>query len=208
MKQVMTYVTPNQTIAKFLYQDYISIFGTPAKLLSDQGVNLMSNIIQELYKLMGIKKIKTLPYHAQTNGQVECADQTIMQMTGKLSEDQKADWPNHLLEMVQAYNYTRLAVTEYSPHYLMFGWWPRMPVDFYFTTVRGAERHKHVDEYVANLWDHLWEAYKEAQDQSRTEAQWQKWYYDRQINAVSLEPGNFVLVKADLYQGKRKIKDQ
>ena len=37
-KHVMAYVTPNQTaktVAKFLWQGYISIFRTPAKLLSD-----------------------------------------------------------------------------------------------------------------------------------------------------------------------------
>ena len=37
-KHVLAYVTPNQTaktIAKFLYGGYISIFGAPARLLSD-----------------------------------------------------------------------------------------------------------------------------------------------------------------------------
>ena len=80
-KHVMAYVTPNQTaktVAKFLYQVTISTSGALAKLLSDQGLNFMSNIIQELFELMGIKKIGTLPYHAQTDGQVECAHQTII----------------------------------------------------------------------------------------------------------------------------------
>ena len=70
-KHVMTYVTPDQTaktVAKFLYQGYISIFGALAKFLSDQGGNFTSNIIWELCELMGIKKIRTLPYHVQTNG--------------------------------------------------------------------------------------------------------------------------------------------
>ena len=38
-KHVLTYVTPNQTaktITKFLYGGYISIFGAPARLLSDR----------------------------------------------------------------------------------------------------------------------------------------------------------------------------
>ena len=97
------------------------IFGAPTKLVSDEGPNFMRNIIWELCKLMGIKKIRTSLYHAQTSEQVECAHQTIVQMIGKLSEDQKADWPNHLTEMVQAYKSTRWPVTGYSPHYLMFG---------------------------------------------------------------------------------------
>ena len=70
---------------------------------------------------MSIQKARTLPYHTHTNGQVEQAHQTLMQMIGKLGKDWKADWPKHLPELVHAYNFTRLAMTGYSPHYLMFG---------------------------------------------------------------------------------------
>ena len=37
-KHMMAYVTP-KTVAKFLWQGYISIFAAPAKLLSDSGAN-------------------------------------------------------------------------------------------------------------------------------------------------------------------------
>ena len=50
-KHVLAYVTPNQTaktIAKFLYGVYISIFGSPARLLSDRGTSFLSSIIEEL----------------------------------------------------------------------------------------------------------------------------------------------------------------
>ena len=70
----MAYVTPDgmvKTVAKFLWQGYISIFRAPTRLLSDQGATFKSNIISELYELMGIQKARTLPYHPQTNGQVE-----------------------------------------------------------------------------------------------------------------------------------------
>ena len=35
-----------------------------------------------------------------------------------------------------------------------------------------------------------------------------KQYYDRKIGAVNLKPGDVVLVKADAFKGKRKIKDR
>ena len=46
------------------------------------------------------------------------------------------------------------------------------------------------------------------QSQSTMEAPWQKWYYDRKIGAVNLKPGDLVLVKADAWKEKRKIKDR
>ena len=108
-KQVLAYVTPDQTakaIAKFLYGGYISIFGAPARLLSDRGASITSSIIEELCKILGIQQLQTTPYHSQTNGLVERLHQMIMHMTGKLGEDKKADWTFHLAEIVHAYNAT------------------------------------------------------------------------------------------------------
>ena len=137
-----------------------------------------------------------------------------MRMIGKLGKDKKANWPGHLAEIVHTYNATCSAMTGYSPHYLMFGWRPRLPVNFYFPTFRSAEAPmreasaKHVDEYVASVWDQLRTTLQETQAQSMAEARRQKRYYDKKIGAVNLKPGNLVLVKADAFKGKRKIRDR
>ena len=73
MKHVLACVTPNQTakiIAKYLYQGYILIFGAPARLLSDRGANFMGSVINGMCKILGMKKLWTMPYHPQTNGLV------------------------------------------------------------------------------------------------------------------------------------------
>ena len=141
MKHIMADMTPNQTaktVAMFLYQGYILIFGSPARLLSDHGANFMSNIISKMCKLLSMKRLGTIPYHPQTNGLVERSHQTIMWMIEKLGEE-KADWPGHLAEIVHAYNATQSAMMGYSRHYLMFGCRPRLPVNFYVPTLRSAE---------------------------------------------------------------------
>ena len=74
--------------------------------------------------------------------------------------------------------------------------------------MRGMKKHQHVDHYIAELCEWLQEAFKEAQMQSMSEAERQKWYYNRKANAISLEPGNLALAKADTYRGRRKVKDQ
>ena len=179
MKHVLAYVTPNQTaktVAKFLYRDYISIFGAPARLLSDRGASFMSSVIEEMCKILGIKQLWTMPYYPQTNGLLERLHQMIMQMIRKLGEDKKANWPSHLAEIAHTYNATHSAVTGYSPHYLMFRQWPRLPVDFYFSTVGSSEAPmreasaKCEDEYVASVQERLRTSLREAQAQSTMEA--------------------------------------
>ena len=217
MKHVFVYVTPNQTtktIAKYLYQGYISIFGVPARLPSDRGAKFISSVINEMCKILSMKKLQTMPYHPQTNGLVEWLQQTIIRMIRKLGKDKKANCPGHLAEIAHAYNATCSAVTRYSLHYLMFGQRPRLPVNFYFPTFRSKEAPtreastKHMDKYVASVWNWLRTALQEAQAQSTAEASQQKWYYDSKIRAVNLKPGNLVLVNSHAFKGKRKIWDR
>ena len=216
-KHMLAYVTPDQTaktITKFLYGGYISIFQALARLLSDRGTSLTSSIIEELCKILGIKWLWTTPYHPQMNGLIERSHQTIMCMIRKLGEDKKANWPSHLAEIAHTYNAILSTVTGYSPHYLIFGWQPRLPVDFVFPTIGSNEATtreasaKSVDMYAASVRDRMRSALQEAWAESTVEACRQKWYYNRKIGAVNLKPGNLVLVKADAWKGKRKIKDR
>ena len=58
MKHVLAYITPDKTvktIAKILYGGYISIFGAPARILSDRGANFISSVIEEMCKILSIK---------------------------------------------------------------------------------------------------------------------------------------------------------
>ena len=44
------------TFAKFLYQGYISIFVAPARVLSDRGANVMTSVIDEMFKIFGMRE--------------------------------------------------------------------------------------------------------------------------------------------------------
>ena len=86
-------------------------------------------------------------------------------------------------------------------------------VDFAFLTVgsnvvpmREAST-KHFDVYIASVWDRLRTTLQEVQAQLTAEACQQKWYYNRNIDAVNLKPGDFVLVKVDVLRerGRSRI---
>ena len=59
MCYAMAVITKDQmakTVAKVLYERFIAVFGVPAKLLSDCGVNFTSALVEELYATFGIQK--------------------------------------------------------------------------------------------------------------------------------------------------------
>ena len=155
-RYALAVVTKDQTaktVAKVFYGCFIKVFGVPAKLLSNRGVNFTSALVEELCAAFGIQKCPTTAYQAQCNGQVECFHQTLFCMIGKLVCDKKAQWEQYLLELLLAYNSTRSAVTSYSLHYLMFGRHPRLSVDYYFPVVSTFEHSHCVPAYVMRLED-------------------------------------------------------
>ena len=180
-RYALTVVTKDQmakTVAKVFYECFIAVFGVPAKLLSDRGANFTSAQVEELCSAFGIQKCRTTAYDAQCNGQVEHFHQTLFRMIGKLLRDKKAQWEQHLPELLQAYNSTRSAVTGYSLHYLMFGRRPRLPVDYYFPMVSAYECSHRMPAYVTEVRRCFKEAYTEAHLQTNCKAKKQKRYYD------------------------------
>ena len=167
-----------KTVAKVFYEHFIAVFRAPAKLLSDRGVNFMSTLVEELCSAFGIQKCRTTAYHAQCNRQVEHFHQMLFHMIGKLSHDKKAQWEQHLPELLQAYNSTQSVMTGYLLHYLMCGRCPHLPVDYYFPTVSAYEHSRHVPAYVMEVRRRFKEAYTEAHLQTNCEAEKQKHYYD------------------------------
>ena len=123
--------------------------------MSDQASEFMGQVISELCDLLGIIKIRTSPYHPQTNGAVKRVHQTLRRMIAKMDPEKRAKWPSHLGPILIAYNATRSLITGYSPDFLMFGHQPRLPVDLLFPTMRWDENTQTTDEYVMSLYDKL-----------------------------------------------------
>ena len=209
-KYVVAYVVkdqPARTAAEMLRNGYFGLFGAPAYLVSDQGKTFTGHLISNLCELYGVQKLRTSPYHAQTNGQVERMNQTIIRMIGNLEEDKKAHWSEHLPEMLAAYNSTRSAVTGYSPYFLLFGRKSRMLVDCLFPTLHYSPRQAKMEVSIAAMQKRLKEAFTVARHLTSQEAARQRCYYDRKAGAVALQPGDVVMVRTDGLVGKRKVKD-
>ena len=190
-----------------LRSGYFGLFGAPAYLCSDQGAAFIGKVIKGLCKAYGVQKLRTSSYHAQTNGQVECMNQTLIRMIGKLEEDKKACWSQHLPELLLAYNATHSAVMGYSPHFLLFGCRPRIPVDYQFPTITNLPHTTKLEQSVAEVQKRLKSTFEVARQLTSEEAVRQQCYYDRNAGVVALQPGDVVMVRTDQFIGKCKVKD-
>ena len=89
------YVMPKQTapiVAKVLWENFLVNYGWPEKILTDQGKNFESSLVRELCELAGVQKLRTTPYHPETNGQCEHFNQTLINMIGTLPTHAKKNW--------------------------------------------------------------------------------------------------------------------
>ena len=124
------YVTGNQqaaTAAKVFIDKFVTNYGYPEKILTDQAQAFNGKLYEALCKEAKIKKIRTTPYRPQTNGQCERFNRTLMTMLGALPNDEKVNWQDWVSTLVHAYNCTITRVTGFSPYFLMFGREPRIP---------------------------------------------------------------------------------
>ncbi|GFU43589.1 retrovirus-related Pol polyprotein from transposon 412 [Trichonephila clavipes] len=75
------YPIPDQeasTVADVLVQHWISRFGVPLQLHSDQGRNFDSAVCKRLCEILAIDKIRTTALHLQSDGMVERFNWTIL----------------------------------------------------------------------------------------------------------------------------------
>ena len=198
-----------QATARLLWDNFICHYGFPEKFISDQGRNFESDLIKELCKIAGVKKLHTTPYHPQGNGQCERFNSTLCNMLGTLSEEEKSDWKSYLGCMTHAYNCTKHASTTYSPYYLMFGRHPRLPIDVEFGLPKSnSGDNSSKSRYVQKLRRRLNYAFQKATKVANQQANKYKSSYDKSIKGPQLQEKDLVLVKIVAHKGRHKLQDK
>ena len=82
----MAFPIPDQKterIVRLLAEEIVPLFGIPEALLSDRKTNLLSILMQDVCKLLGIRKSNTMPHHLQCDGMIERLNCTFKMMLRK-----------------------------------------------------------------------------------------------------------------------------
>ena len=102
------------TVVRTLVSHCIHRYGVPARIHSDQGRCFESSVVHELCRYYGIRKSKSTPYHPIGNGQCERFNRTLHNLLRTLANKEKGRWPEHIEELVHAYNVTPHSSTSLS----------------------------------------------------------------------------------------------
>ena len=203
-KYAWAYPTKNQeakTVAKILVEDFITHYGIPEQIHSDQGQCFEGKVIQHMCKMLGVKKTHTTIYHPQGNP-VERWNRTLLSMLRTLDDLEKQKWKAHVAPLVHAYNCTKHESSGYTPYFLMFGRHPRLAIDVFLglpDTYQGS---------VQEVKERLACAYKAANEASKEAAKRRAKYYNKKVKGISLEIGDLVLLKNVGLKGKHKLADK
>ncbi|XP_052227466.1 uncharacterized protein LOC127842158 [Dreissena polymorpha] len=107
-----------------------------------------------------------------------------------------------------AYNATKSSSTGYSPHFLMFGWHPRLPVDAYLGTTPGNDGEACHSAYILKLQERLKFAYRVAGEYAKKRAAQNKALYDSKVKENQICINDLVLVRQVNLQGRHKLADK
>ena len=199
------------TVAKLLWHNFFLTYDLPQRLHSDQGRNFESDIIKQLCRLTGVERSRTTPYHPQGNGITERFNRTLIELLGTMEVSKKQKWSEHIDEVVRAYNVTRHDTTGYSPHFLMFGQHPRLPIDIVLGLkyqVEPQPSEPNYDELVQCMVDKMSYACRLADRASRISKHNQKSVYDKKTVDAPFKPGDRVLVRRTGVVGRNKLGDR
>ena len=169
--------------------------GIPDEILTDQGTNFMSSLLEEIYQLLHIKRIRTTPYHPQTDGLVERFNGTLKGMLRKFVSRNQKDWDEYLPYLLFAYREVPQETTGFSPFELLYGHHVRGPLDVLredWTGDRGIAVP--VATYVIEMRERLAEMTHLVAKHAAKSQQRQKQSYDKRARSRSLEVGDKVLV--------------
>ena len=95
-----------QTVVNFLFEEIFVRFGVPREIVTDQGAQFTSKLVQEIAEKYKIKHRKSTPYHPQANGQVESTNKTLEGIITKIVQMHRKDWSARLTEALWAYRIT------------------------------------------------------------------------------------------------------
>ena len=188
---------PNQkakTVANAFDKEWISIFGAPRIVHSDQGTNFESDVFQEMCKLLQISKSRTTSYHPQGNAQCERFNSTLLSMIHAHASKHPKSWDENLHHVVMFYNATKHTSTDVEPNRVMLGRNVDMPIDITMPADPSIQPMT-PNAFIRRLERELRATCANTRKNLKRAATAQKKYYDRDSHLYKYKVGDTVKLR-------------
>ena len=192
-KWLECYPLPNQTaesVAKCVVDGFISRFGCPLEIHTDQGKNFDGKLFLSVCELLQIAKTRTMPYHPCSNGQVERYNRTLLQLIRCFLKGNQQDWDQYLQQLAGAIRSTVNRQTGFTPNLMMLGREVMLPVHLLIGEIETQGLAP--AEYVKRLRSVLRNVHTLARDKLESSQCRQKRDYDLRLKTNTYEPRDIV----------------
>jgi len=206
-----------EEVANALAQIF-SHFGFPEEILSDQGTEFMSELMQHFLFQFGITQIRSSPYHPETNGSCERFHRTLKSMLRSMVDDFNDSWTECLPWTLFAYREIPVETLGFSPFELINGYPIRGPHSLVRTTwsqnpVSTNCTKRSVLQYMLDMRERIAKCTELATSIAEQAKTTSKTWYDRKTRSRKFDEGDLVLVLLPVtgkplqckYQGPYKI---
>ena len=181
------------TVADAFFQHIVCSFRMPVVIHLDQGREFENKIMHELRIMGSSHKIKTIPYHPESDGLVERFNRTLLMMLAMFVEEIRDDWDDLLLAVMMAYHSSVHKSTSFNPYRLMFGEECTLPMDVGLPWRESDLPNPISSPYAVWVRDALEVAYDQVRRHSGQAVQRQKRLYDRRALRRLFAVGDWVL---------------
>lgn len=184
---------------KFVFRNIVYKFGVPIQIITDNGTQFTGKAMNFFCKDSNIKLSFASVHHPQSNGQVEAANKTIINILKRKTGDNPKSWADTIPEVLWAYRTMCKTATGQTPYTLAFGLEAVTPVELIWPTTRikfyDAEKN---EEAIMIEQENMEEIREEARIKEEKYKRKLENFYNAKVKSKDLRKGDLVLSNAQL----------
>ena len=181
-----------ETAAMAFVELIVARHGVPHRVISDQGSHFTAQLFKQTMMILQTRNVFTTPYHAQSNGQCERMNGTLVQLLRIYCANNKEKWAEYLPYALFAYRCTVHESTGHTPFEMIYGRNPALPGEEKLLAIE----EQGIDEFIKNLRHAIQQVHEMARSKLKKK---QMTHYEKQTpkNIKKFSVGEKVLVKSN-----------